>query len=327
MLRRLIPTFRVRVGEDPHMRSLVLGGDGLVGFECAAALRLFSEVVSLSKGQLDITNHGELSRMLQLVRPDVVVNAAAFTDVTAAETNVELARAVNAFAVGVLGEEAKRLRFGIVHFSTDYVFDGRKGSPYVETDAPSPISVYGQTKLDGERALQELGAPAVILRTSWLYGFRKKCFVTEILRLAREQRVVRVVGDQSGNPTSARELAIVVALLLNGMGCGGFEGIRDMSGVYHIAGRGMCSRYELAEAAISIDPRRKEHVLRKLERLVVGGSIGETAKRHTSSAVPMSIRPLAVDLDCAKAWSRFGLRLPHWTESLSRALGERANFV
>jgi dTDP-4-dehydrorhamnose reductase len=290
------------------MRALVLGADGQVGHECVAVLRLFADVVGVVEGQLDITDGGALVRTLREVRPDVVVNAAAYTNVDAAETDEERARAVNARAVAVLGEEASRLRYGLVHFSTDFVFDGTKGAPYVEDDVPSPLGAYGRTKLEGELVLRDQGAPAVTLRTAWVYGTRSRSFVSTMLRLARTQGVLRVVSDQRGNPTFCRDLGEAVGLLLRRVETDPYEGLREARGVYHLAGRGACSRHELAEATIALDPRREQHVVREVVPI-------------STTEMPLPARrPVEVDLDGSLAFARFGLRLPPWRESLGRAL-------
>jgi len=290
------------------MRALVLGADGQVGHECVAVLRLFAEVVGVVEGQLDITDEDAVVRKLRAVRPDVVVNAAAYTNVDAAETDEDRARAVNARAVAVLGEEASRLRYGLVHFSTDFVFDGSKGAPYGEQDEPSPLGAYGRTKLEGELALRRLDAPAVTLRTAWVYGTRARSFVSTMLRLARTQPVLRVVSDQRGNPTFCRDLAEAVGLLLRRVEADPYEGLREARGVYHLAGRGACSRHELAEATLALDPRREEHVVREVVPI-------------STAEMPLPARrPAEVDLDGSLAFARFGLRLPPWRESLGRAL-------
>jgi len=290
------------------MRTLVFGADGQVGYECVAMLRLFSDVVPVFESQLDITNTGHLTRMLDDVRPHVVVNAAAYTNVDAAETDGDRARAVNASAVAVLGEQALRLGYGLVHFSTDFVFDGRKDTPYTEADALNPLSVYGQTKLEGERCLEEMRAPSVTFRTAWVYGVRSKSFVSTILRLARSEPVLRVVDDQCGNPTFCRELAEAVALLLRRFESHPYEGLRDARGIYHLAGRGMCSRFELAKAALDLDPHRSDHTIRELTPI-------------TTEEMPLPARrPAKVDLDSSLAFERFGLRLPLWRDSLARSL-------
>jgi len=292
------------------MRVLVLGAGEQVGFECAAVLRLTAEVLALTRGQLDITDSDALIAMLQNWQPDVVVNGAAYTNVQEAEAKEAQAHAVNARAVGILGEQAKKRRFGLIHFSTDYVFDGRKDGAYEEGDTPCPLNAYGRTKLEGERALIEADAPALILRTAWVYGMRTHNFVSTILRLARSRPVVSVVTDQRGNPTFCRDLAEAVALLssrLQGQR-GGFEAWRAWRGVYHLAGQGMCSRFELAQAVLSLDPRRSEHLVRHIVPI-------------TSPELASSVcRPERVNLNTNLAFERLGIRLPPWRMSLQRAL-------
>lgn len=289
------------------MIVLVLGADGQVGFEATAVLRLTADVVALAERELDITNHDALVGKLERVRPAVVVNAAAYTNVDGAESDEERAVQVNASAVAVLGEQARRLRFGLVHFSTDFVFDGTKGAAYVEDDEARPVGAYGRTKLAGERALREIDAPSVILRTAWVYGMRTESFVSTMLRLARTQTELRVVADQRGNPTFCRDLAEAVGLIVRGVRDAPHERLRDLRGVYHLAGGGACSRHELAVTALSLDPKRSEHTARVVP--------------IATSEMPMPARrPAHVDLDCTKAHEALGVRLPPWRESLVRAL-------
>jgi dTDP-4-dehydrorhamnose reductase len=262
-------------------------------------LPLFARVIGMDVGEVDIADAGSLRSAVREVEPGAIVNAAAYNDVDGAEKDEERAHAVNAGAVRVLGEEAARLRALLVHYSSDFVFDGRASRPYVETDAPAPLSAYGRSKLAGERALLEMDAPAIVFRTAWVYGLRGKSFVRTILRAARERPSLRVVSDQIGCPTSARDLAVATALLLH-------EGRRDPHalaahrGIYHLAGGGQCSRHELACAALELDPRRGE----QLAREVVAVGSGE----------------YPLPLDCSLARERLGLELPPWRESLAAVL-------
>ena len=290
------------------MKIFLLGADGQLGHELGGALGCCAEVVPATEADFDMTDPDALRRALASASPDVVVNAAAYTDVDGAERAPEAAMRVNADAVRVLGEEARRARQLLVHYSTDFVFDGRKATAYVEEDPPAPLGAYGRSKLRGEQALAELGAPAIVLRTAWLYSLRRKSFVSQMLKLARERTSLRVVADQVGSPTFCRDLAQATALLLHGLRGASAEAVGAAHGVYHLAGDGACSRYELAKAAIELDPRRAEHQLRELEPI-------------PSEAYPLpAARPKHAPLDCGKAQRRFGIRLPPWRESLARAL-------
>ena len=291
------------------MNVLLLGAAGHLGSELRGALGSVAHVTACDRSALDVTDAAAVESRLERAAPDVIVNAAAWTDVAGAEKNPAGASAVNTDAVERLGEAAKRRRIGLVHFSTDFVFDGRQSRPYREEDEAAPLNVYGRTKLDGERRLTHADAPAVILRTAWVYGLTRPSFVSRVLRLAREEGPsLRVVTDQVGNPTFARDLAQAVACLIYGLRGAPFEGLRDARGIYHLAGTGACSRHALASAALELDPRRAEH---RFTRIDEGRS-----ETYESSVM----RPADSSLDCRKAAERFGLALPPWREALERAL-------
>ena len=290
------------------MKAFILGADGQLGHELCGALSCFAEVTAATEAQFDMTDVEALRGALNAAAPDVIVNAAAYTDVDGAERNPDLAWRVNAEAVGVLGREARARGCALVHYSTDFVFDGTKGSAYLETDEPRPLNEYGRSKLGGEQALTGLDAPAIILRTAWVYSLRRKSFVSTILRLARERTTLQVVNDQVGNPTFCRDLAQATALLLFSWRDDPYGRAKALRGVYHMAGAGSCSRHELACAAVELDPARNEHKVRTIEPV-------------PTSAYPLpAARPANASLDCTKTWVRFGVRLPGWRESLARAL-------
>jgi dTDP-4-dehydrorhamnose reductase len=292
------------------MRVVLLGADGQVGHELRGALACFTDLVCASRRELDLTDLGALETFVGETRPALIINAAAYNDVDGAEREPEVARRINAEAVGTLGELAKRLRSALITYSTDFVFDGKKAAAYTEQDEPHPLGVYGESKLAGERALLDARAPALILRTAWVYSLRRKSFVSSVLRRAREQERLSVVDDQIGNPTFCRDLALATALLVRGFGEEAFSRVEQARGVYHVAGSGHCSRYELACAALELDPRRAE----------------QRAVRPTpcpSSDYPLPAqRPLHAPLDTSRFAERFGLRLPHWRDALARALSD-----
>lgn len=289
------------------MRILLLGGDGQVGFELRETLTSLGETTVTTRATLDVGDAAALRSVLRAHRPDVVVNATAWTDVDAAERDVAGAMRINRDAVAILGEEAARARFGVVHYSTDFVFDGRASKPYVEDDATNPLSVYGRSKLEGERALLALDAPAMILRTAWVWSLRRKSFVTTILRVAREREVMRVVDDQIGNPTWARDLAFATARLLESMRDDVVAQIASARGVWHAVGEGAVSRYDFARAILEDDPARAEHVVRAVEPV-----------RSQSFPLPAP-RPKHAPLDASKLRTRFGIALPPWRDALRKA--------
>jgi dTDP-4-dehydrorhamnose reductase len=289
------------------MRVLLLGAGGQVGYELAGALSTFAEVTGVAHGDLRL-DADNAAPLVAKTRPDVIVNASAYTDVDGAEREPDVADAVNARLVGALGEAAKRHGAALVHFSTDFVFDGEKGAPYVETDAPAPLSAYGLSKLAGERALSEMDAPAVVLRTAWVYSLRRKSFVTTMLRLAREREELAIVTDQIGSPTFCRDLAQGVAVILYGYRANVVESVRAARGLYHLAGGGSVSRYDFTRAILDLDPRASEHRTRELRPI-------------ESAAFPLPARrPRATPLDSNKAFATWGVRLPPWREALARAL-------
>ncbi|HEX4445831.1 MAG TPA: sugar nucleotide-binding protein, partial [Polyangiaceae bacterium] len=215
---------------------------------------------------------------------------------------------INADAVAVLGEECRRLRAGLIHYSTDFVFDGRGARPYREDDATAPLGAYGRSKLAGEQALAKSEAPAVVLRTAWVYSPGRRSFVASILRLARERETLRIVADQSGSPTFAGDLAFATALLVHSVRSDPFGAIDEARGVYHLAGAGVATRFELAQAVIADDPRAQEHRVRLVEPV-------------SSAEYPLPApRPSYAPLDCDKMKRRFGIALPPWRETLARAL-------
>jgi len=289
------------------MRILLLGARGQVGHELAGTLAPFAQVVASSRAETNLDAEG-VRPLVEEAKPDVIVNASAYTDVDGAEKEPELAHAVNARLVGALGEETKRRRAALVHFSTDFVFDGEKPTPYVETDATAPLGEYGRSKLAGERALSEMDAAAVIFRTAWVYSLRRKSFVTTMLRLAREREELAVVTDQIGSPTFCRDLAQAVALILYGCRTNAVEAIAEARGIYHLAGSGSVSRYDFTRAILELDPRRSEHRVKQLRPI-----------RAAEFPLPAR-RPRATPLDGAKAFAQWGIRLAPWRDALARAL-------
>jgi dTDP-4-dehydrorhamnose reductase len=292
------------------MRILLLGASGQLGFELGGALGCFAEVEARSRAEADAAlGEPDLARRLIAdARPAVIVNASAYTDVDGAEREPDIARRVNADFVRQLGIEAIRTGAALVHFSTDFVFDGDKGSPYLETDPPRPLGEYARSKLEGEQALVEMEAPALVIRTAWVYSLRRKSFVTTILRLARERETLQIVTDQIGSPTFCRDLAGAVALILYGMRADPVDAIRASRGIYHLAGDGQVSRFDFAQAIVELDPKKQEH---KVKNLVPIG---------TADFPLPARRPLATPLYAGKARATWGVALPDWRGALARAL-------
>jgi dTDP-4-dehydrorhamnose reductase len=290
------------------MRILLLGKYGQLGWELQRTLLPLGEVYALDYPEIDLTQPNSIRKTIREVNPEVIVNATAYTAVDRAESEPELAMAVNGRAPGVLTEEALNLNAVLIHYSTDYVFDGTGGKPYVEEDEPNPINVYGQSKLSGERAIGDVGGAYLILRTSWVYSLRRDSFVNKVLKWSRNQKTLRIVSDQIGSPTWSRILAEASAQLL-AMGKEDLYGwITDRSGLYHLAGFGNVSRLEWAQAILEYDPGQDEQMVEEIQPAL------------TYEFPTPAKRPLFSALNCAKFKSAFDLRLPDWREALRLAM-------
>ena len=291
-------------------KILQIGTKGQVGWELLRTCAPLGEVVALDYPEVDLSDHNGLRRLVQKIKPNIIINAAAYTNVDKAESEPELARAINATGPGVLAEEAKKIDAVLVHYSTDYVFDGTKGSPYVETDPTNPLNVYGQTKLEGEQLITASGCVNLVMRTSWVYSMRQGGFVTKVLKWAREQEVMRVVDDQISSPTSARMLAEITALILAQGHKDIFSYLQENGGLYHCAGSGSCSRYEWAEKIIELDPRKQEQKVQRLERA-----------KSSEFPVPAD-RPIRSVLNSDRLFDVFALRQPGWDIELNFILSQ-----
>ncbi len=270
------------------MKLLVTGKTGQLGWELERVLQDLGEVQALDRKGLDLSLPDSISKAVRAFRPDVIVNAAAYTAVDKAEAEPALARAINAAGPAVLADEARKLGALLIHYSTDYVFDGRKDSPYTEDDAIHPLSGYGQTKWEGEQAILASGCRHLIFRTSWVYSPRGKNFMLTMLRLLREKPQISVVNDQIGAPTSTRLIAGATAQVL--------KQHKDLSGIFHLTASGSTSWYGftrlIAEASGLLSARIAP----------IASSDYPTAAR----------RPLNSRLDCSRFVSSFGLQLPDW---------------
>ncbi|WP_420993471.1 dTDP-4-dehydrorhamnose reductase [Cupriavidus sp. 30B13] len=281
---------------------LVTGSNGQVGFELRRSLASLGRVVALDRAACDLTRADLIRHAVRECRPDVIVNAAACTGMDRAETDAEGAFAINATAVGILAEEAKRLGSLLVHYSTDCVFDGRQDVPYVETDAVNPISVYGRSKLAGEQAIAAVGPVALVLRTSWVAGVHGNNFAKTMLRFGREQAAIRVIRDRFGAPTGAALIADVTAQIVARRWLFG-ERQAFPQGVYHLAAAGETSPYGYA---------------REVLQYAVDKGVALKAGPAQLQAIPASEYPLLAArlassrLDTAKLRGIFGIHLPDW---------------
>ncbi len=294
------------------MKILLLGKNGQLGWELQRSLAPLGELVALDRHSQnlcgDLTNLQGLAQMVQALRPDLIVNAAAHTAVDKAESEPELARAINALAAGVLAQEANRIGAWLIHYSTDYVFDGSGNRPWNETDTPAPLSVYGQTKLEGERLIQAAGAKHLIFRTSWVYAARGGNFAKTMLRLAQERERLTVIDDQWGAPTGAELLADVTAHAIRHV----LQRPRD-AGIYHLAANGETTWNGYAK-----------HVLDQaaLAQPAIKLVAKEVAAVLTSAFPTPARRPHNSRLDTGKLQATFGLRLPPWQQGVDRMLAE-----
>ncbi len=292
------------------MKILVFGKIGQLGWELQRSLAPLGEVIAVDYPQIDLRHPQTVRDWILPGSPDVIINATAYTAVDRAESEPQLAMAINADSVRTMAEEAQKAKAALIHFSTDYVFDGQKGSPYIETDSPNPLSVYGKTKLAGERHIEDVGGSYLILRTSWVYSLRRESFVTKVLEWARQQEVLKIVDDQVSSPTWARMLAEATALLLARAHDNLFTWIGERSGIYHLAGSGACSRYEWAQAILENDPQPESRLAR------------EILPSKTVDFPTPAQRPLYSALNCEKFSKVFGLTLPHWRDALKLAMEE-----
>lgn len=294
------------------MKILLLGKNGQLGWELQRSLAPLGDVTALDRhsqdGCGDLVNLQGLAQTVQTLRPDLIVNAAAHTAVDKAESEPELARTINALAPGVLAQEAAKLGAWLVHYSTDYVFDGSGNRPWVETDTPAPLSVYGQTKLEGEQRIAEHGPRHLILRTSWVYAARGGNFAKTMLRLAQERERLTVIDDQWGAPTGAELIADVSAHAIRQA----MQRPQD-AGLYHLAASGETTWNGYAK-----------HVIAQAERAQSAIKIiaNEVACVPTSAFPTPARRPHNSRLDCAKLQTTFGLTLPPWQHGVDRMLAE-----
>jgi dTDP-4-dehydrorhamnose reductase len=295
-----------------RMKILLFGKTGQVGWELQRSLAPLGELIALDSGSRemcgDFTDPAELARTVRKVAPDVIVNAAAYTAVDKAESETELARTINALAPGVLAEEALRAKSWLVHYSTDYVFDGNGDKPWLESDATTPLNVYGATKLEGEQLIQQSGCRHLILRTSWVYGARGGNFIKTMLRLARERDSLNVIDDQIGAPTGADLLADVTA-----------HAIRtalqrpEVSGLYHLVAGGEISWHGYARFVIDFAAHYGIDI--KVAQ--------DAIKPVPTSAFPTPAkRPHNSRMDTAKLQQTFGLYPPDWRTGVARMLSE-----
>lgn len=303
-------------------RILLTGKNGQVGHDLQNSLPALGEVFALDRKELELSKPDQIREMIRRIQPTVIINAAAYTAVDQAEKEESLAHVVNAEAPAIMAEEAKKIGAAVIHYSTDYVFDGTKRTPYQENDSTNPLNAYGRTKLAGEQAIQSSGVNQLIFRTAWVYSTRGKNFLLTILRLATQREELRIVRDQIGAPTSSREIASATTQVLHRIydpqeDSPGWSGI---SGTYHMTAAGETNWYEFARA-----------ILEEARKLTPAPAEGfTTATRSvpliTRQVIPIPTaeyptparRPAYSVLSNTRLQTVFGIRLPDWQTQLLR---------
>jgi dTDP-4-dehydrorhamnose reductase len=299
---------------------LLTGKNGQIGAELLRFLPQLGEVVALDREHLDLSKLDDISRTIRDVRPQLIVNAAAYTAVDKAETDEMIARAVNEEAPGLMAKEAKKIGAAFVHYSTDYIFDGTKKTPYDETDAANPINVYGKTKFAGEQAIRASGVPHLIFRTAWVYATRGRNFLLSILHLATEREELRIVSDQIGAPVCASDLAVATSKILAGI-CERNNGFvfPGASGTYHMSAAGQTTWYDFAKTILE-KAGTTSHDLAWFAAATRGRPL------ITRRVIPISTeefrspthRPAYSVLSNSRLIQTFGVALPNWHTQLQR---------
>jgi dTDP-4-dehydrorhamnose reductase len=289
-------------------RVLILGGAGQLGLELQRSFAGKDPLVAADRAVADLAVPDQIRAIVRRVQPNVIVNAAAYTAVDRAESEPEVAAAINARAPGILAEEARQADALLVHYSTDYVFDGSKPEPWTEGDAPRPLSVYGASKLAGEEAVKKSGCRHLIFRTSWVYGPHGKNFLLTMLRMGREREVLKVVDDQIGAPTSSLELARATKAIVDGVLEDRFGAPESWTGLYHMTCAGAVSWYGFAQA-----------IFERAGNLM-GGKRPEVVPIPSSEYPTPTKRPQNSVLSNARLEERFGVRLATWEEALDAVI-------
>lgn len=295
------------------MKILLFGKNGQVGWELNRSLQPLGDVVAFGREEADFSNPESLRDVVRKINPDVIINAVAYTSVDKAETDEELAAIINSVAPGILAEEALGLNTLLIHYSTDYVFDGAKKNSYVETDEPKPINVYGRTKLAGEQAIQSSGCDYLIFRTSWVYASRGDNFLLTILKLVKERDQLSIVADQIGSPTSARLIAETTILCLQ-------QVLKERqasvfsSDLYHLTTSGFTSWYGFAEEIVKASNNILDWEVK----------VKDITAILTADYPTPANRPKNSQLALNKLKQAFGVETPDWKKTLELCVEELA---
>jgi dTDP-4-dehydrorhamnose reductase len=297
-----------KLGMSGLGRILIVGSAGQLGRELQRSFSSDGELICVDRDEVDIANPDQVRNLVQTVAPDLILNAAAYTAVDKAESEREVATAINAVAPRILAEEARRRDILLVHYSTDYIFDGSKESPWLETDQPNPLNVYGASKLAGEQAIAAVGGKHLIFRTSWVYGPHGNNFLLTMLRLGRERDRLTIVDDQTGGPTTSIALADATRAIVDGVLAGSFGSVEDWAGLYHMTCSGTTTWAGFARAIFT--------------------RAGSLLADRTPEVIPIeskdyptpATRPLYSVLSNEKLAAQFGVRLPPWQAALDATL-------
>ena len=292
------------------MRILLTGKNGQVGGELNKILTQFGEVTAAGKSEMDLSDPNQIRHTVREVSPELIINTGAYTAVDRAESEPDIARAINGTAPGILAEEAKTLQAGLIHYSTDYTYSGKvRSKPYIESDPPDPISIYGETKFEGDKAIERSGASYLIFRSSWVYGLNGNSFLNTILRVAKVSDKLRVVDDQLGTPTWCRSIADATEKIIKQLvdkGEGSFsETVSGISGMYHMTCEGQTSWHGFARAILELT---NPDLLPRLVAI-------PTTEYPTPAA-----RPAYSVLSNAKLHKIFGVKIPPWEDALKHCL-------
>jgi dTDP-4-dehydrorhamnose reductase len=323
--------------EVPNFKILLTGATGQVGWELQHSLSKLGQVIACDRNSLDLTDSQVIRETVRSLRPNLIVNAAAYTAVDRAESEPELAIAINQIAPKILAESAAEVGSAMIHYSTDYVFDGKLDRPYREDDLTNPLSIYGKTKLAGEQEIAATGIPHLIFRTSWVYGSRGKNFMLTMLRLAREKTELRIVADQIGAPTWSRLIAETTTKVIEKIqilseldtrqlneleidiqsqsfsqsdSCSFFHKMSEYNGIYHLTNSGFTSWHGFAQAIFKANPKSSDQIL---ERVIAIATSDYPTPAH---------RPANSRLDLQKLSQTFKLKLPNWESSLTDAIAD-----
>ena len=288
-------------------KVLLIGAKGQVGQELQVTLPFLGEVISIGREELDLTNSEKIGQLIREIHPDYLVNAAAYTAVDKAETEPDLAYSINAIAPKIMAESAEKIKAKFLHISTDYVFDGRKNTPYLETDLTNPLGVYGQSKLRGEEEIKTVNSQAIILRTAWVYGsYGKSNFVKTMLRLGKEREELKVVVDQVGSPTWAKDIAAAITqLLINA---------DNPPGIYNFTNSGVASWFDLTKAIF--EEAKISGIPLKIQRVI---------PITTAEYLTPAVRPAYSVLSGQKISQQLGYIPSYWRDSLKAMLNQLFN--